>query len=189
MKEALTIRKCPQCGSQKDNCGNIDRWQYKGVKQLINNYFDPNAQFSTAFLIDGFECEKSFMTILNEVLEVDGDYEQKKDVVGILGLFALQKVIVAHRILCYGLVVDAIDEYMRIGESMIMHYLEKFCVVMITKFGAQYLKKPSQDYNKQLAIDAKTGFPNMLKSLDCTHWVWKNCLIYLQGQYQDCKGL
>ena len=32
---------------------------------------------------------------------------------------------------------------------------------------------------------AEKGFPGCIGSIDCTHWVWKNCPIAWQGYFQN----
>ena len=51
------------------------------------------------------------------VVEVDDYFEQKVDALGLPGLSTVQKCVAAHRMLCYSLPADAVDEYVRIGES------------------------------------------------------------------------
>jgi hypothetical protein len=44
------------------------------------------------------------------------------------------------------------------------------------------------DFEKQLAIDHDRGFPGMFASIDCMHYVWKNCLVAWQGEFGDKDG-
>ena len=51
-------------------------------------------------------------------------------------------------------------------------------------FGDEYLRSPNeQDTTRLLASAERRGFPGMLGSLDCMHWVWRNCPTTWKGQY------
>ena len=58
-----------------------------------------------------------FMRIMNAIEEHDEYFVQKRNAAGTLGLSCLQKVVAAFRLLAYGVAADALDEYIRIGES------------------------------------------------------------------------
>jgi hypothetical protein len=44
------------------------------------------------------------------------------------------------------------------------------------------------DFEKQLSINAQRGFPGMFASLDCMHYLWKNCPVAWQGDFGDRDG-
>jgi hypothetical protein len=91
--------------------------------------------------------------------------------------------------LCYGLCVDATDEYYKTSESTAMESLKRFCVAIRVEFGDYHLRQPTQaDFEKQLAINADRGFPSMFASLDCMHYEWKNCPVAWQGDFGDRHG-
>ncbi|POV99770.1 hypothetical protein PSTT_13606 [Puccinia striiformis] len=58
---------------------------------------------------------------------------------GKLGLDAIQKIMLALRILAYGEAADRNDEYLRIGESTSHKSLERFGQAIIAIFGNEYL--------------------------------------------------
>lgn len=81
----------------------------------------------------------------------------------------------ALRMLAYGVSADHVDEYVRIGESTALESLKKFVKAVIAIFYNEYLRSPNEnDIVRLLAIDSSRGFPNMLGSIDCMHWKWKN---------------
>jgi hypothetical protein len=48
------------------------------------------------------------------------------------------------------------------------------------------LKQPTRnDIEKQMRINTDQGFPGMFGNIDSMHWVWKNCLVAWQGQFQN----
>ncbi|XP_038715002.1 uncharacterized protein LOC120008691 [Tripterygium wilfordii] len=86
--------------------------------------------------------------------------------------------------IAYGVTVDFMDEYVRIGESTTIASLKKFTRPIISIFGAEYLRSPnSNDIARLLAIGENRGFPGMLGSIDCIHWKLKNCPSAWKGKY------
>jgi hypothetical protein len=129
-----------------------------------------------------------FLCTMNVVEEHDNYFVQKRNATGMLGLSCLQKVIEAFRVLAYGVPADALDEYIRIGESTTLEALRKFVVDVVEVFGPEYMRLPTEhDTARLLAIGASRGFPGMLGSIDCMHWSWKNCPTTWHGMYRGHK--
>lgn len=111
-------------------------------------------------------------------------FTRKHDCCGKLGLSALQKCVAALRILAYGLPANAIDEYVRIGESTAREALRHFCRAIIDVYGPYYLRAPNAaDVARLLAEGEQRGFPGMLGSIDCMHWEWRNCPSAWKGMF------
>ena len=86
-------------------------------------------------------------------------------------------------------IADATDKYCRIGESTAMESMKRFCHAVRTEFGPHYLRQPTRaDFEARLRIDEARGFLGMFASLDCMHYVWKNCPVAWQGDYGDRDG-
>ncbi len=101
-----------------------------------------------------------------------------------MGLSTIHKVTAALRQLAYGAPADAVDEYVRIGESTAIESLWHFCRGVVKIFGGQYLRAPSEDDIKRiLEVNTQQGFQGMLGSLDCMHWRWRNCPSAWSGQF------
>jgi hypothetical protein len=56
----------------------------------------------------------------------DPYFIQKRNAAGMLGLSSLQKMTAALRMLAYGVATDSTNEYVRIGESIVVESLKKF---------------------------------------------------------------
>lgn len=70
-----------------------------------------------------------------------------------------------------------------------MESLKRFAKAVIKCFGEEYLREPTaNDIARHTAINASRGFPGMFGSLDCTHWIWKNCPSGWHGMFQDRDG-
>ncbi|KAL5762413.1 hypothetical protein ACOSP7_018677 [Xanthoceras sorbifolium] len=75
--------------------------------------------------------------------------------------------------LAYSCLADFFNEYVQIGESTAIESLNHFCDAVIE---TQYLRKPNTN---------DRGFPEMLGSLDCMHWHWKNCPTAWHGTHTN----
>jgi hypothetical protein len=62
-------------------------------------------------------CRHLFKHIKEAVKNYDNYFRKRCDATGKVGLSALQKCVASMRILAYGVPADAVDEYVRIGES------------------------------------------------------------------------
>ncbi|XP_057756068.1 uncharacterized protein LOC130975266 [Arachis stenosperma] len=96
--------------------------------------------------------------------------EPRVDATGRRGLSSLQKCTTVIRMLAYGVGADAVDDYVRIGESTTIECLEKFVKGVISVFEDEYLRKPKpNDVQHLLQMAEGRGFPGMLGSIDCMH--------------------
>jgi hypothetical protein len=90
--------------------------------------------------------------------------------------------------LAYGTPADALDEYIRIGDSTVLESLRKFVVAVIEVLGPEYMREPNeQDTPRLLEIGASRGFHGNFGSIDCMHWPWKNCPTAHHGRTGDIK--
>ena len=74
------------------------------------------------------------------------------------------------RILAYGISADAVDDYVRIGESNAIECLNFFVINVILIFESEDLRNPnSNDVQRLLKMCEDHGFPDMMRSIDCMH--------------------
>ncbi|KAE8974234.1 hypothetical protein PR003_g19319 [Phytophthora rubi] len=177
-------------GSRPGRSPNAKRDHAAGHQRLLLDYFASEPVYNERLFRRRFRMPKRvFLRIMEAVVEQDDYFEQKYDATGEPGLSPLQKVTAVLRMYCYGLAADAIDEYVCIGESTAAEAFQRFTRAVLAKFNAEYRREPTPaDIERYTAFNEKRGFPGMFGSLDCTHWVWKNCPVGWQGMYQDKNG-
>ncbi|KAF8413609.1 hypothetical protein HHK36_001601 [Tetracentron sinense] len=117
-----------------------------------------------------------FLQIQFVVEAHDPYFVLKRDAVGHLGLSSLQNVTVVMRMFAYGVATDAMDDYVRIDESTSIKSLRRFVRTVVEVFGEEYLRSPNHnDVSRVLLAQGEArGFPEMLGSINCMHWKWKN---------------
>ncbi|KAL1339181.1 hypothetical protein AAHE18_U015900 [Arachis hypogaea] len=117
-----------------------------------------------------------FLRIVDTLSNVYPYFQQRVDAIRRRGLSPLQKCTAAIWMLAYGIGADAVDDYVRIGESTTIECLEKIVEDVISVFEDEYLRKPKlNDVQRLLQMAKGRGFPDMLGSIDCMHCQWKNC--------------
>jgi len=94
----------------------------------------------------------------------------RNDAAGKHGLTPLTKCTTTMRMLVYGITVDCVDEYLKIGASTAMECIKKFTLGVIEVFGDEYLRKPNQtDVARLLQVAEARDFFSMLGSINCMH--------------------
>uniref|UniRef100_A0A0D3EHY1 DDE Tnp4 domain-containing protein n=1 Tax=Brassica oleracea var. oleracea TaxID=109376 RepID=A0A0D3EHY1_BRAOL len=155
----------------------IERQREQGHIQLWSDYFSEDATYPSHMFRRRFRMNKPlFMRIVDRLSGEIPYFQQRRDATGRFGLSPLQKATTAIRMMAYGCPADAIDEYLRLGESTALLCLENFVEGIINLFGDEYLRRPTpEDLQRLLDIGELRGFPGMIGSIDCMHWEWKNC--------------
>ncbi|XP_057760330.1 uncharacterized protein LOC130980691 [Arachis stenosperma] len=156
----------------------INRDREAGHDRLFQDYFADEPVYIADIFRWIFRMRRHMiLRIVNALSNVYPYFQQRVDATGRKGLSPLQKCTVAIRMLAYGVVADAVDDYVRIGESTTIECLEKFVTGVILVFEEEYLRKSNpNDVRRLLQMAEGRSFPGMLGSIDCMHWQWKNCL-------------
>ncbi|KAE9020377.1 hypothetical protein PR002_g12547 [Phytophthora rubi] len=154
-------------GSRPGRSPNAKRDHAAGHRRLFLDYFASEPVYGDRLFRWRFRMPKRvFHLIMEAVVEQDDYFEQK-----------------------YDATADAIDEYVRLGESTAAEAFQRFMRALLAKFNAEYRREPTPaDIERYTAFNEKRGFPGIFGSLYCTHWVWKNCPVGWQGMYQDKNG-
>lgn len=80
--------------------------------------------------------------MLSSVESYDSYFIQIYDELGTPSLLSLQKVIVAYRVLTYGVLTDFLDDHIRICENTTIDNLRNFVKAIVEVFSEQYLRPP-----------------------------------------------
>ena len=106
----------------------IEQNREEGNIRLWNDYFSETPTYPENLFRRRFRMNKPlFMRIVNRLSNEVEFFRQKRDALGRLSLSPLQKCTAAIRILAYGSAADAVDEYLRLGETTTRSCVEYFC--------------------------------------------------------------
>jgi hypothetical protein len=173
-------------GSRPGRCANLNRGFEEGYQRFYKDYLAPEPIYVDYLFRRRFRMHRGlFLKIVHEVTAHNDYFRRKADGLGRLGLYPVQKIASAIRMLANGGAADSNDEYFRIAESTSIKSLNEFCSSIIELYSKEFLREPTpEDIVRLTALNSKRGFPGMLGSLDCMHWTWKNCPAAWKGQYQ-----
>ena len=173
-------------GSRPGRRPNKDRGRKEGAIRLHLDYFAASPVYDSRDFRRRFRMNKAlFMRIHDALLKEDDYFVQRADACQVMGLNSFQKITAALRMISYGLSADAVDDTLRMSGSTVLESLKHFAQGVISKFGDEYLRSPREaDLKRILTTNANRGFVGMLGSVDCMHWVWKNCPKAWAGQFK-----
>ena len=122
----------------------------------MNDYFverplDPESMFRRRFRMS----RSLFLRIVEGVTTTDPYFQQRPNVLVELGAFPIQKCTVALRMLAYGTCADAVDEYIKIGESTARSCLLHFVQAIRQAYTEVYLKRLNVTYLQRLLHDGQ----------------------------------
>jgi hypothetical protein len=188
---AVVTAAAASCDAQKAIGGsilgrrrNIDRGFDEGFTRINSDYFGVNPAYDAATFARRFRMPHSVFNRIYTALSGRPEFLRKADALGVLGLYPLQRIVAAIRMLGYGTAADACDEYIRISEPSASDALRLFCEAVCEEFGGEYGRQPkADDLRRILSINAMRGFPGCLGSIDCQHWQWERCPVAFAGQF------
>ncbi|CEP20023.1 hypothetical protein [Parasitella parasitica] len=149
-----------------------------GHNVIVKHYFDAHERtYDKTVLRRRFRMMRSlFIKIVNEVQEQDSYFIRKPNYTGKLGLSVLQKVVAAILQLAYGLPANAIEECVKIGETMALEFLTRFCDAIDARYVSEYLHKSTEADLKILLEE------NSVASYDL--WIW-HAFFWTPGTLND----
>jgi len=137
--------KVQRGGSQPGRSCNLAQDFEGGHQQLFDNYFADRPIYSDYYFWRRFRMHQPlFLKIVSDIENHDNYFSRKADAVGKLGLYPIQKITSALRIIAYGNAADANDEYLWISESTSHESLDHFCQAVIDLYSSEYLPSPNE---------------------------------------------
>ena len=122
----------------------IERHREEGHIRLWNDYFSETPTYPDNFFRRRFRMNKPlFMFIVDRLSNEVEYFREKKDALGRKSLSPLQKCTAAIRVLAYGSAADAVDEYLRLGETTTRLCVEHFVEGIVDLFGDEYVRRPT----------------------------------------------
>jgi hypothetical protein len=110
-----------------------------------------------------------FLSIIIKLSKISLYFTKRHDATGCKSV-PLQKCTATLRQLAYGMAVDTIDEYLKLGKITVLECIEYYCVGIIECYGAKFLRRRTvADTQRLLAKVKKRGFSSMLGSIDCMY--------------------
>ncbi|ETP03402.1 hypothetical protein F441_19628 [Phytophthora nicotianae CJ01A1] len=154
--------------------------------RLLQQYFGPDPIFEEAVFRRRYRMSRRlFSHIAHSVTNHDTYFVQKRNAAGLVGISTFLKITAALRVLAYSSSFDAIDENLEIAGPTVSQCIDHFCDEVIAVFGDEFLRPPrKEELERLLKQNERRGFPGMVGSIDCMHWVWKNCPMSLAGQHK-----
>ena len=102
---------------------------------LFVDYFAKNPRYADNMFRWRYLMSRDlFLRIVNVVKNHDNCFHQRRNALGRLGLSTIQKVTAVFRMLAYGLPAGATDEYIKIGESIVIESMKRFCRAIVEIF-------------------------------------------------------
>ncbi|KAJ0565918.1 putative harbinger transposase-derived protein [Helianthus annuus] len=165
----------------------VNRDRQGAHEKLVNDYFSDAPLYNAGIFRRRFRMSRRrlFTRIDDDLAGLDPFFTQRPDARNYEGFTTLQKCIAAICQLAYGTVADALDEYLQMSARTTQECLYGFCRNVVKLYSKKYLRKPNVYDVQQLyeAHEARHGFPGMLGSIDCIHWVWHRCPTAWRDQY------
>lgn len=103
-------------------------------------------------------------------LDGNGIFVRRNDDLQRKGVHPPQRMVAALCMLAYGTAADSLDEYVLMSKDSVLQSLKSFCSTVIRRFGKEYLRVSNEvDVKRILVINAASGFPGCIGSIDCQH--------------------
>jgi hypothetical protein len=129
--ESSSPPKRPKFGGSRPSRRYVYQEREACHERLYQDYFAKDPTYDALKFCRCFRMRRQlFFYIVEQVCTFDPWFIQKRDALGRLGLFSLQKCTIAIRMLAYGIPADTTVEYCCTGESTALEAIKKFVVAI-----------------------------------------------------------
>lgn len=106
-------------------------------QRLLNDYFVQNAKHSFSSFERRFSMRRSILDHSLVAVDLYGIFKLRKDATRKQSIRPLQRVVASLRMLAYGVVADAIDEYLQMSEDSVLKSFTAFSHLTFSRFGEE----------------------------------------------------
>lgn len=165
----------------------VSRDRIEAAERLHLDYFADPPIYDHQFFEDRYRMPKHlFLKITNDIESRFEYFQEGYDARLKKSFTAIQKCTSAIRQLATGNPPDEFDEYLEMAQRTSRECLQNFCDAIVELYGRDFLRRPtSHDILRLYEVhEQRHHIPGMIGSLDCTHFVWRQCPTELRGQYK-----
>nr|XP_043639139.1 uncharacterized protein LOC122610213 [Erigeron canadensis] len=162
----------------------VNRNRWEAGERLFRDYFSDEPKFDDDFFEDRYRMPKRlFLKIVHDLESRYKYFQEGYNGRMIKSFTTIQKCTSAIRQLATGNLSDEYDEYLEMAQRTSRECLEVFCDAIVDTYEQEYLRRPTTHDILRLyeAHEERHHIPGMLGNLDCTHFVWKMCLVELRA--------
>nr|XP_043615537.1 uncharacterized protein LOC122587433 [Erigeron canadensis] len=130
--------------------------------------------------------QRLFLKIVSDIEQHFVYFQERVDRSRKKSLAIIQKCTSAVEQLGTGNPPDNFDDYLCMAERTSRESLDHCCSAVIELYHDEYLRRStSHDVSRLYEVhEQRHKMSGMLGSLDCTHFLWRNCPKALNGQYK-----
>nr|XP_043639335.1 uncharacterized protein LOC122610407 [Erigeron canadensis] len=172
---------------QQETRAYIERFRERAHETLMHDYFVENPKFGPIWFRERFRMsQRLFLKIVTDIEQRFVYFQKRVDRSGRKSSAAIQKCTSAVEQLGTGNPPDNFDDNLCMAPRISRESLDHFCSAVIELYRDKYLRRPTSHDVARLyeAHERRHKIPGLLGSLDCTHFVWRNCAKALKGQYK-----
>jgi hypothetical protein len=127
-KLAMEEERSTLHSASKRRCTFIMYDSLQAGKDLFRDYFTERPLYPHKYFRRRFRMSRLLFCRIQNVVEAhDLYFVQRRDGSKRLGFSSIQKITATFRMLAYGVTVDFMDEYLKIGEPTVLESLKKIC--------------------------------------------------------------
>jgi hypothetical protein len=169
------------------------RWDHDRARRCIEeDYWGPLPRFNDPMFERVFRVTRSIANkILLTCAASDSFFRVTTDCTGKLSICPKAKILIALKILGFGVSPAAFQDYFQMGISTAHMCLKCFCYLLANDptLNGVYRRRMSRADAKRLSDmhSFHHGVPGMVGSIDCMHVGWRLCPVAWQGQFEGAK--
>ncbi len=169
-------------GSLPGHSPNVVQECKVGHSQIVRNYFVEHPIYNNRLFHHRYQtCHTLFLHIMDNICAHAKYFVQKINACGVVGLSSIQKCRCAMCMLAYGQVVDAYNEYCRIGESSTFECLWCFVRKIKEVFELYFLRTVPSGFLKVQFFFSSSSLLPLFKIIYIIFFLSLNLVKFISG--------